>query len=100
MTTESTLEGLRNQIIGKNNALLTTARADANTANWKALGRDTGGELITVMNERMQWQAFIVKDKKPIEVLRNWFDTKEDALNRLLESLSWQLFNELDGQNL
>ena len=52
------------------------------------------------MNERMQWQAFIVKDKKPIEVLRNWFDTKEDALNRLLESLSWQLFNELDGQNL
>ena len=100
MATENNILGLRAQIIGESVAPLSTAQANQAKANMEALDMDTRGELVVVMNGEDQWQAFMVRNWKVIEPFRAWSDTKEGALNLLLESLSWQLYQNLEGQNI
>lgn len=98
MATDNNILGLRAQIAGKSTALISILRANARTANMRALDMHPAAEIITVEDEGL-WNALIVKGSEVIHSNIDWLKTPEAALRGLLEVLSAELWAKFDGQS-
>ena len=66
----------------------------------RVINISVGCEIITIMHDEGDWQALIVEGSTLIWQTSEGFDTVEDALLNLLESLSLTLNRDFEGQIL
>jgi hypothetical protein len=66
----------------------------------KVMGMTPNGEIVTVMNNKGKWEAVIVQDSEVYFSAYEWHDTKEAALESLLELLSCDLRRKLDWKHV
>jgi hypothetical protein len=85
MATDNNMLGLRAHIAGKNTAPESITQTKADAANLSALGMDA--DIITMLNVD-KWQALVIRGSDGMYRPPEWVDSKEAALENLLELLS------------